>query len=92
MTYLASTSGSNSRIRFPEAIRTVSGIQSRSLDSHVCSWQDKSESLVDDEADSDKFESLPASPNAEEPPSWEFKGKSTDNSLTVATIHLFFCS
>ena len=54
--------------------------------------QGKSESLVDDEADSDKFESLPASPIAEEPPSWEFKGKLADYSLTVAAIHLFLCS
>ncbi|KAI9450273.1 hypothetical protein BJY52DRAFT_1357697 [Lactarius psammicola] len=53
---LASTSGSSSRVGFPEATRVQRNI---------------SEAFVDDDTESDQFESLPASPNAEESFSWE---------------------
>lgn len=46
-------------------------------------------SFVDDDNESDRFESLPASPNADESFSWDFKGKSVDKSLTVVMIHFW---
>jgi len=56
---LASTSGSGSRDVFPDVFRTQ--------------WdKDTSESFDHEDTESDKFESLPPSPNAEES-FWEFK-------------------
>lgn len=52
---------------------------------------DRAQSFDDEDTESDIFESLPPSPDAEEF-SWGFNGKLADNCLIINVIYFFFGS